>query len=103
MTALLDRAQSLVSGALGSLRRQAATAHAYQAVFDTPEGKTVIFDLLRAAGVLETSADPADSRFYDGRRSVGLHILDRLRWRESEMVQLAEMATKTTLNDLEGE
>ncbi len=82
-------------------RRRVSLAHAYHEVFEgTPAGRMVLGDLLRAAGMLETSAVPGDSHmthFREGRRSVGLHVLDRLRWREGELLKLAEEKTNDRL------
>jgi hypothetical protein len=74
---------------LKHLKRRAAIANAYHAIYALPAGKIVIDDLLGKSGLLEVS--PAeDCRFYDGRRSMGLEILDAMRWSEGELVQLAK-------------
>lgn len=80
---------------LEALKRRVRVADAYAAIYALPHGKIVLDDLLRKSGLLEIS--PAeDSRFYDGRRSMGLEILQALRWTEGELVRLAK---ETTLND----
>lgn len=103
MSDLATRAREVLGQGLAAFRRRARRAQAYRAVYDSPEGKFVIDDLLRKAGIFETAPDPADSRFYEGRRSVALDILAELRWSESEMVALAERTTTDTLSALGGD
>ena len=87
-----------------ALRRRAALSHAYHRVYDTPEGKMMIDDLLRKSGLLETAHEPGDAAttsFRDGRRSMGLEILQALRWTEGELVKLAQEQTAERLNQEE--
>ena len=89
-----------------ALRRRARLGRAYHAVFGSPEGKLVLADLLGAAGMLETSHMPGDScgtAFQEGRRSLGLHVLDHLRWTETELLRLARERTSDRLIDTEQE
>lgn len=66
---------------------------AYDGVFrDHPAGRIVLADLLGAGGLLTVGhiAGDAQSAVYaDGRRSLALHVLERLRWSEAELIQLA--------------
>lgn len=81
-------------------RQRRRLAGAYTECFATPAGELVLRDLLRICGVLETSHQPADAyetAFREGRRSVALEILGRLRWSEAEMVELAKERTAETL------
>ncbi len=83
------------------LQREKVIAGAYQRLFETPEGQIVLRDLLRAGGILSVShvaGAPDDSAFNDGRRSLALHVLDRLRWSEGEMVKLALERTAERLS-----
>lgn len=96
MSSLRDRAQEVFGQMSAAFRRRARTAQSYRATYDTPEGKFMIEDLLRKGGVLE-AAPAEDSRFFEGRRSLALEILNELRWSESEMIQLAEQTTANTL------
>lgn len=97
MSNLMDRARAVLGQAsFAAFRHRARTSQAYRAVYEMPEGKFMIEDLLRKGGVLE-AAPPEDSRFYEGRRSLALEILNELRWSESEMVHLAEQTTAHTL------
>lgn len=76
------------------LKQRLADARAYEQVFASPEGQRVLYDLLRAGGVLQTSlvpGDPQGTAFNDGRRSMALHIIDQLRWSEAELAKLAMM------------
>lgn len=101
MSNLFDRAKAAMgSASFAAFRARARRAQAYAAVYASPEGKFMIEDLLRKGHILE-AAPAEDSRFYEGRRSLALEILNELRWSESEMVHLAEQTTTQTLNDLE--
>ena len=94
----LERARSL--GA--AQRRQKATARAYNELFGSPAGEIVLADILREAGILAVGyvrGDPDTAVWHDGRRSLALFILDRLRWRETELVKLARATTAETLSD----
>ena len=54
----------------------------YQTVFNSPEGKNILHDLLRECRVFMTSQDavnPHNTAFNEGKRSVGLFIQSRLR------------------------
>jgi hypothetical protein len=69
-------------------RRYAQLLSAYRSVFDSPEGKLVLMDLMREAGVLSPSfAEPTHmgdgvavalrAAHKEGRRSLFLYILGR--------------------------
>lgn len=50
----------------------------YKRVFGTPEGKEVLQDILHSSGVARSSyvlQDPQATSFNEGRRSVGLRLL----------------------------
>lgn len=86
----------IANSLLTALRRRSALSGAYAEIYRTPEGKTVIDDLLRKSGLLETShvmGDAHTTAFRDGRRSMGLEILEAMRWTEGEMVRLAQEQT----------
>lgn len=86
---------------LAAFRRRSALASAYTTLYRMPEGKMVIDDLLRKAGLLEVShviGDPSTTAFRDGRRSMGLEVLDAMRWTEGELVKLAQEQTAERLN-----
>lgn len=86
---------------LAAFRRRGALASAYTTVYRMPEGKMIIDDLLRKAGLLEVShviGDPSTTAFRDGRRSMGLEILDAMRWTEGELVKLAQEQTAERIN-----
>lgn len=86
---LLDRFKTV-------LGRHQAIRGAYHFTFGLPEGKLVLHDLLQAAGLLETSmvpGDPQGTAYREGRRSVALEIIHKLRWTEGEMMQLALQRT----------
>jgi hypothetical protein len=77
---------------------------AYQAAFATDSGRIVLADLLRAAGLLavcHTPGDPCDTAFNDGRRSLGLHVVQQLRWSEAELLKLALARTAGVMKNLE--
>lgn len=102
MNALLQRAKSMIAGA----RSQVKLAHAYQQVFDTPAGDMVQKDILRFCGVLEVDhvpGDPYTTAFNSGKRAAALHIIDRMRWSEAELVALARATTAQTIAATEEE
>lgn len=79
--------------------REAARA-AYQRVLDTPDGNLVLRDILRTAGVLHVSHTPGDpyhTAYLDGRKSLALEILERLRWSEMEIAALSRERTADRL------
>lgn len=66
---------------------------AYRSVFETDAGAIVLRDLAKFAGALETSVeagDPQMTAFQEGRRAVFLHIAEKLRWNERDLLKLAE-------------
>ena len=89
---------------LNHMRRQRRLAAAYHAVFGTTEGAIVLRDLLSLGGMLETSHTPGDTAhtaFQEGRRSLALEIVNRLRWTETELHTLAAERTTDRLNTLQ--
>jgi hypothetical protein len=92
-------------GALRFARQRAALARAWKAVYATAEGKRVVQDLLREGGILSVSHVPGDSystAFAEGKRAMALHVAERLRWSEGELLRLAEQRTTQQLNEQEG-
>lgn len=76
-----------------ALRQRAQITGAWRAIERTPEGKRVIADLMRATGVLAETHVPGDSHesaHRAGARSIGLHVIDRLRWTETDLLRLAQ-------------
>jgi hypothetical protein len=49
-----------------------------------------------------SAAIPASSAFNDGKRAMGLFLIQRLRWSEGELVKLARMQTADELDQGEG-
>ena len=87
------------------VRRRASRARAYTHIWDSPEGKIVFHDIFSKAGLLTDMGAPssADDRSYAaGQRSIAIHILERLRWSEGELVRLSRQQTAQAL-DIEGE
>ena len=88
---------------LARAKRERALASAYQQFWRDGEGRMVLEDIFRASGLLEVShvqGDPGTSQFNDGRRSIALHIIQRLRWSEGELVALANAQTREDLEEL---
>lgn len=84
------------------LQQRLDLADAYQKAFATPEGRMVLRDLLQAAGLLDGVFDGADREIFKaGRRSLGVHIVDRLRWSAMEMAQLGQEMTAEQLAQME--
>jgi hypothetical protein len=72
-----------------------ALLRAYHQIFEEhPAGRMVLLDLLREGGVLAinfVAGDAHHTAWNDGRRSLALTVLERLRWSEGQMLQLAQM------------
>lgn len=78
---------------LAAFRHRSGLASAYDDLYRTPQGKMVIDDLLKRTGLLEVShviGDPASTSYRDGRRSIGLEIIDAMRWTEGKLVELSK-------------
>jgi hypothetical protein len=85
----LDRFKDMFS-------RQKAIRSAYHTVFDSPDGKLVLTDMLQAGGLLESSMVGGDAHmthYREGRRSMALDLIHKLRWTEGEVMQLALQRT----------
>ncbi len=90
---------------LEALRARRRLAHAYRDCFEAPAGRLVLADLLRQSGILEVSHAPGDAyetAYREGRRSMALELLNRLRWTEMELLALARERTSETLAAMEG-
>lgn len=88
------------------VQRRTAMARAYQDLLGSHEGEPVLFDILRECGLLVTShveGDVNTTAYNEGKRAIGLFILNRLRWSEMEMLALARAQTNEALNEAEGE
>lgn len=75
---------------------------AYQRVFYTDDGAQVLRDLAREANALSTSmhaGDPQITAFQEGKRAMFLHIVDKLRWTERDLIKLAEAAARDRQED----
>lgn len=92
----VNTAREYVGRSLAAFKMRVQRGRIYREVYDSPQGRRMIHDLLRKCGVLE-SAPAEDSRFFEGRRSVALEILNELRWSEGEMIALAEEQTTETV------
>ena len=77
-------------------QRRLEMASAYQEVFAAPRGPVVLRDIIAAGGYLNEDVEPMsgeDALYRAGRRSIVAHILNRLRWSESELLQLGQKIT----------
>lgn len=86
------------------LRKRARIGALYRQVFEAPGGAEVLADLLREAGLLEVSSvagDPSMTHFRDGKRAVGLHVINRMRWTEAQLLELARRQTDAGLRQEE--
>lgn len=78
---------------------------AYRRLFESPDGQAVLADLMERAGMLSTSmviGDPHVTSYREGRRSLGLELLQLLQWGEMELVALARRRTADALRETEG-
>ena len=98
-----DLFKELRGRAAAWLRRQQLAA-AYGQLFTSIDGTLVLNDLLREAGVLETSmsAEPHETSFREGKRAMALYILDKLRWAPGELAALAQERTADQMAELAG-
>ena len=88
------------------LHRRYALATAYSRAFGSPEGQLVLRDLLREGGMLSVShveGDAHSTAFNDGKRALALHIVQRLRWSEGELLQLGQELAADTLAGMEAQ
>lgn len=93
---------SLAERGLNLLSRRRRVDRAVRELFASPDGRVVLVELLGITGVLATShvrGDSHDTAFNEGRRSVGLELMARLRWTEAELQMLSqERATDSALD-----
>jgi hypothetical protein len=61
-------------------QEQAALAQAYRQTFATEQGRLVLADVLRRAGLMQSSfaADPHETAYREGRRRIGLEIVEAI-------------------------
>jgi hypothetical protein len=89
------------------LRKEAEKAHAlllaqYQDVLRTRAGRAVVADILNASGVLAGvfDKDPGVMAYSEGRRSIGLHVIDRCEYADYVKIMMedknARSSTDTT-------
>lgn len=79
-------------------QRIADTLLAYRRLFDSPEGKVVLYDLMKSCHVLQTvhtSGDPYETAYKEGERSVVLRILRTLRTNPEAIIKMMEDGENT--------
>lgn len=95
-----------LSGAIArAYDRMARVPLAYQRAFRTDDGARVLRDLAKEAGILAVvtvAGDPGLTHFNDGKRALFLHIVQKLRWRESDVMKLAEAMADEQAEHQEG-
>jgi hypothetical protein len=82
--------------------RRARIGALYREVFGTAAGEKVLADLLKETGLLQVSSvagDPHMTHFNDGKRAIGLHVVERMRWTEGALIELAKRQTNASLSD----
>jgi hypothetical protein len=95
---LYDQAKAIVNMA----KRRMAITGAYHSVYNSPDGQLVIHDILREAGVLSAAhvaGDPGSSQVNEGKRLIGLMILQRLRFSEGALVKLAQLQANEEIEE----
>ncbi len=94
---VLHQIRAMVADRLPQFRKQVAIGEAYARAFGAPEGRVVLTDILRECGLLEAGyaagMSATDAVHADGRRTIGLKIIERLRWSEAELLALAQERT----------
>lgn len=91
---------------LAAHKRRETIGDAYRRLFDTPDGKLVLADLLKEGRLFDVSVeagDPLTTGLNDGRRALALVILERLRWSEMEILALSRERTAGQIDALQGE
>lgn len=80
-----------MSKAPAAVKRQVARTKLYKDVFNSPDGRLVLVDLMRRSGILEAvSGSSEDALRAEGRRSLVLEIMAELRFNENALLALAE-------------
>ena len=64
----------------------------YSIIFNSPEGRRVLHDLLKNTHILEPtfSTDPLQMAFNEGARNEALRILSILQFKPEDFVQIAQ-------------
>ncbi len=72
-----------------ALKQRLRLHQSYQAIFEQPQGREVLHDLLREAGMFSTSqtTNPHQTAFNEGKRFIALFVLNRLRMDNLDHVQ----------------
>lgn len=99
MADLLER----IRGMGPKFSRRARLHEAYKAVFGSADGKRVLADILKHAGVLETSMIAGDAHmtaFNEGKRALALGVLGELRWNPMDLLALAEQRGDEETRDI---
>lgn len=81
------------SPAKDNLRRKSRRVQTYQKVFDGPDGRWVLKDLMRRFHFFEpttVAGDPYGSRFLDGQRSVVMDIQKTVATDLGKLIELYE-------------
>jgi hypothetical protein len=62
------------------MHEQAELAQAYRHTFGTEQGRVVLADLLRRAGLMQSSysGDPLETAYREGRRRLGLEVVEAI-------------------------
>jgi len=73
------------------VKRQVAIAIAYKNLFESPDGRLVLTDLMHKAGLLHAVHEeiPGQNDYNNGRRSLVLDIMKQLRFNEAALLELA--------------
>jgi hypothetical protein len=75
-----------------AMLRRSQISDTYKRVYATPDGRLMIHDLLKRAGILEVATvggDPYMTHFRDGRRSLAQEVMDELRFDVNRIIELA--------------
>ncbi len=70
------------------VKRRVAISKAYKTVFESPDGRLVLTDLMRVAGILEATSE--HGAFENGKRAMVLTIMAELRFDENRLLELAQ-------------
>ncbi|HEV2187517.1 MAG TPA: hypothetical protein VGR70_09930 [Stellaceae bacterium] len=85
------------------LQKRYELADAYQRVFGNADGRLVLSDILKSANLLDATCEGESAAIIwgAGRRSLGAHIIARLRWSSFELANLARETTHEEMLELD--
>lgn len=97
------RLRNAIDQARASLERERELAQAYRDMWENPQGRLVMRDILNRAGVLEEadhSCEPDERSVRAGKRLIAIHIFERMRWSNMKLMELAREQDNDRLDQI---